>query len=96
MWVATDAVLTKAHTRRVAIMTHDGFARAIRPVQTPFDSDVIFVLSTGKIRLSSQPSIDIARLGMMAADCTARAITRGVYTADSLGKLPSYQDSLKQ
>ena len=96
MWVATDAVLTKAQTRRVAIMTHDGFARAIRPVQTPFDSDVIFVLSTGKIRLSSQPSIDIARLGMMAADFTARAITREVYSADFLRKWPGYQVSFKQ
>ena len=77
-------------------MAHDGFARAIRPVHTPFDGDVVFVLSTGKIKLSSQPSIDITRLGMMAADCTARAITRGVYTAESLGKWPGYQDSFKQ
>jgi len=29
-------------------MAHDGFARAIRPVHTPFDGDVVFVLSTGK------------------------------------------------
>ena len=90
--VATDAALTKAQAQRVAIMAQDGFARAIRPVHTPFDGDVVFVLSTGGIRLSSQPSIDIARLGMMAADCTARAITRGVYAADSLGKWTSYQD----
>ena len=68
------------------------FSVAIRPVHTPFDSDVVFVLSTGKIRLSSQTSIDIARLGMMASDCTARAIARGVYAADSLGKWTSYQD----
>ena len=73
-------------------MAQDGFGRAIRPVHTPFDGDVVFVLSTGKIRLSSQTSIDIARLGMMAADCTARAIARGVYAADSLGKWTSFQD----
>ena len=90
--VATDAALTKAQAQRVAIMAQDGFARAIRPVHTPFDGDVVFVLSTGGIRLSSQPSIDIARLGMMAADCTARAITRGVYAADSLGKWTSYRE----
>ena len=93
--VATDAVLTKAQAQRVAIMAHDGFARAIRPVHTPFDGDVVFVLSTGIIRLSSQPSIDIARLGMMAADCTARAIARGVYAANSLGKWTGYQDKFK-
>ena len=93
--VATDAVLTKAQAQRVAIMAQDGFARAIRPVHTPFDGDVVFVLSTGEIRLSSQPSIDIARLGMMAADCTARAIARGVYAADSLGKWHGYHDKFK-
>ena len=76
-------------------MAQDGFARAIRPVHTPFDGDVVFVLSTGKTRLSSQTSIDIARLGMMAADCTARAIARGVYAADSLGKCPGYRDTFK-
>ena len=94
--VATDAALTKVQAQRVAIMAQDGFARAIRPVHTPFDGDVVFVLSTGGIRLSREPSMDIARLGMMAADCTARAITRGVYTANSLGKWPGYQDSFKQ
>ena len=90
--VATDAALTKVQAQRVAIMAQDGFARAIRPVHTPFDGDVVFVLSIGGIRLSSQPSIDIARLGMMAADCTARAIARGVYAADSLGKWTSYHE----
>ncbi|HCB32005.1 MAG TPA: peptidase T4, partial [Deltaproteobacteria bacterium] len=47
--VATDAALTKAQSQRVAIMAQDGFARAIRPVHTPFDGDTIFVLATGKI-----------------------------------------------
>ena len=93
--VATDTALTKAQAQRVAIMAQDGFARAIRPVHTPFDGDVVFVLSTGEIRLSSQPSIDISRLGMMAADCTARAIARGVYAANSLGKWTGYQDKFK-
>ena len=77
-------------------MAHDGFARAIRPVHTPFDGDVVFVLSTGNIRLSSQPSINRAPLGMTVADCTDRVITRGEYTADSLGKWHGYQDSFKQ
>ena len=29
--VATDAILTKAQARRIAMMAHDGLARAIRP-----------------------------------------------------------------
>ncbi|MBC8259543.1 MAG: P1 family peptidase [SAR324 cluster bacterium] len=92
--VATDAILSKAQAQRIAIMAQDGFARAIRPVHTPFDGDTVFVLATGKIPLSDMPAIDIARLGMMGADCVARAIARGVYNADSLGSWPAYRDSL--
>ena len=93
--VATDATLSKAQAQRVAIMAQDGFARAIRPVHTPFDGDTVFVLATGKIPLSKMPPIDIARLGMMAADCVARAIARGVFAAESLGVWPSYRNSVQ-
>jgi L-aminopeptidase/D-esterase-like protein len=88
--VATDAALSKAEAGRVAIMAHDGFARAIRPVHTPFDGDSVFVLSTGRRRLA-KTAADIARIGMLAADCVARAIARGVYEADTLGTLPGYR-----
>ena len=94
--VATDATLTKAQAQRVAIMAQDGFARAIRPVHTPFDGDTVFVLATGKIPLSKIPPIDIARLGMMAADCVARAIARGVYAAETLGTWTSYRNSVRE
>jgi len=92
--VATDAALTKSQAQRIAIMAQDGFARAIRPVHTPFDGDTVFVLSTGAIPLSNTPPIDIARLGMMASDCVSRAIARGVFAAKSLGNLKSYSDYL--
>lgn len=89
--VATDLALTKAQAGRVAIMAHDGFARALRPVHTPLDGDSVFVLSTGR-RPLADPVGDLARLGMLAADCVARAIARGVYNAESLGELPGYRD----
>lgn len=88
--VATDAVLTKPQARRVAIMAQDGLARAIRPVHSPFDGDSVFVLSTGK-RPLSDPAAGLAKLGMLAADCVARAIARGVYEAESLGGFESYR-----
>jgi len=89
--VATDAVLTKAQARRVAIMAQDGLARAIRPIHSPFDGDSVFVLSTGK-RALSDPVVGLSKLGMPAADCVARAIARGVYQAESLGNIQSYRD----
>jgi D-aminopeptidase len=39
--VATDATLTKAQTRRLAIMAQDGMARALRPIHTPLDGDIV-------------------------------------------------------
>ncbi len=89
--VATDAALTKAEARRVAIMAHDGLARAIRPVHTPYDGDTVFVLSTGKGQTTGIATADLARIGALAADCTARAIARGVFEAGDLGDIPSYR-----
>ncbi|HEX6979035.1 MAG TPA: P1 family peptidase [Alphaproteobacteria bacterium] len=87
--VATNAALGKAEAHRVALMAQDGFARAIRPVHTPFDGDTVFVLATGA-RPVNGPA-DLARLGSLAADCLARAIARGVYAARDLGTLRSYR-----
>ncbi|MEI9985736.1 MAG: P1 family peptidase [Aliidongia sp.] len=94
--VATNAALTKTEAQRVAIMAQDGFARAIRPVHTPFDGDVVFALATGNwTMLPDEPTgraEAVLRIGALAADCVARAIARGVYEATALGDLPSYRD----
>jgi L-aminopeptidase/D-esterase-like protein len=79
--VATDAALTPAQAQRVAIMAQAGMARAIRPVYAPFDGDVVFALSTGRLPLPEPEAYAVARLGSLAADCLARAIARGVYAA---------------
>ena len=50
--VATDAPLTKAQARRMAVMAQDGLAVAIRPIHTPFDGDTIFALATGRRSLA--------------------------------------------
>jgi L-aminopeptidase/D-esterase-like protein len=79
--VATDAALTPAQARRVAVMAQDGLARAIRPVHAPFDGDVVFALSTARRLLSAPEPLFITRLGALAADCLARAIARAVFEA---------------
>lgn len=79
--IATDAALTPDQARRVAIMAQDGMARAIRPVHTPFDGDVVFVASTGRVPLSDLAPLSLAGLGSLAADCLARAVARGVHHA---------------
>ena len=92
--VATNLILTKAEALRIAIMAHDGLARAVRPVHTPFDGDTLFVLSTARVPLPEPKPLALARLGHIAADCVTRALTRGVYAADSLGDRPGYRSLL--
>jgi L-aminopeptidase/D-esterase-like protein len=91
--VATDAALTKAEARRVAIMAHDGLARAVRPSHTPFDGDTVFVVATGRRPLPEPRARELARLGSLAADCLARAVARAVYAAESLGAARSWRDT---
>jgi L-aminopeptidase/D-esterase-like protein len=92
--VATDAPLTSNQTKRLAIMAQDGLARALRPVHAPQDGDTVFALSTtGTSDAAAVVSIEIlARLGALAADCTARAIARGVFEAESTTGTVSYRD----
>ncbi len=92
--VATDAALTKAQCRRLAVMAHDGLARAIWPVHTPLDGDTVFVAATGK-RPLADPIADMTWLGVAAVDALARACARGVFEATALpvaGALPAWRD----
>lgn len=79
--VATDAALTPAQAKRLAIMAQDGLARAIRPVHAPTDGDAVFALSTGRRPLPDPAPLSLAVLGERAAFCLARAVARGVRAA---------------
>jgi len=78
--VATDAKLTKAQCKRVAIAAHDGIGRACVPAHTPMDGDLIFSTTTGAKDLAN-PDIELAMIGHAAALCVTRAIARAVYEA---------------
>lgn len=91
--VATDAILTKAQAQRLAVMAQSGLSRALYPVNTPLDGDVVFAASTGRRRLTD-PILGIVSLGAIAANVVARAIARGVFAATALpfsGAVPSWR-----
>jgi L-aminopeptidase/D-esterase-like protein len=90
--IAADAALTKSEARRLAIMAHDGIARALRPAHTPFDGDTVFAISTSAKPLDERREIRLAALGAIAADALARAIGRALWEASSLGQWKSYRD----
>lgn len=92
--VVTDAILTKPQAKRLAMIAHTGFARAIYPVHAPLDGDVVFAAATGAKPID--PLIGLTELGALAANVVARAIARGVYEADALpfaGALPAWKQT---
>lgn len=92
--VATDAVLTPAGAKRLAIMASAGLPRALRLAFAPLDGDTVFASATGERPLRDGVR-DLTGIGATAADCLARAIARGVHAATALpfpGALPAWRD----
>ena len=71
--VVTDAGLTKSDAERVAVMAHDGIARAVYPSHTPYDGDMIFVASVGSKKM------EVSRVGAWSAHMVERAIVSAVF-----------------
>lgn len=80
--VMTNASLTKLAATKLAEMAQDGMARAVRPVHTMLDGDVVFALSLGR------KQADLNTLGAAAAEAAAAAVLRAVTTAKGLGGVP--------
>ena len=93
--VATDASLDRAMLKRLAIMAQSGLARAVYPVHTPLDGDIVFAVSTDE-KPAPDPVRGLAELGAHGANATARAIARAVYEASGFSGepngLPAYKD----
>ena len=81
--VVTDAALTTTQVKRVAIMAQDGYALALRPAHAPMDNDVVFAAATARASVTADLR-DLTEIGMLAAECVARAVARGVYEASPL------------
>lgn len=82
--LATDAALTKAQCAKLAGASHDGLARAIRPVHTAYDGDTVFTLATGSRPLTHP--IDAFALEAAGADVLARAIAHALLSATSVDR----------
>jgi L-aminopeptidase/D-esterase-like protein len=101
--VATDAALSPAACRRVAVAAQDGLAMSIVPAHTPVDGDAVFALATGAVEIppradgpaSLSPETDLTlAVGAAAADCLARAVLIGVTAASTVAGIPTYRDVL--
>ncbi len=75
--VITNAKFDKSQLCKIAGMTHNGYARAIRPVHTTADGDSIYALSVGDV------SADQDLVGTLAADVMSEAIKRAIENAET-------------
>jgi L-aminopeptidase/D-esterase-like protein len=94
--IATDAILTKSQTKRLAIMANDGLARALLPAHAPSDGDSVFAVATGAVPMDDERIL--TELGHAATLVMARAIARGVFEAATLpypGALASWHDRFR-
>jgi len=78
--VATDAPLSRVDLLRLARMADTALPRRIRPVNTPFDGDVTFAVSTAE-ETEEVEHESLLALGMGASDVLAQAIEAAVRAA---------------
>lgn len=83
--VATNVGLTKAGATKLAQIAQTGLARAIRPVHTMIDGDVVFALALGEQRG------DATVIGALAADVLSEAVVRAVQAATTLDGMPAVE-----
>lgn len=67
--ILTDAKIDKVQANKLASISHNGLARAIRPVHTDYDGDTMFCLASGH-----RPVLNFAMLQSAAVEATEQAI----------------------
>jgi L-aminopeptidase/D-esterase-like protein len=87
--VATNAGFSKSEATKIAQMAQNGVVRTIRPANTMHDGDTMFALSTGK----RKANVNI--VGSFAAQVVQQAILNALFSAFSLGGIPSISDQIE-
>ena len=83
--VLTNAQLTKAQAEKVSSVTHDAYARAIKPVHTANDGDTVFTFASGEV----PAPYDL--VAIMATEAMQGAIERAATQATDAYGYPSAQ-----
>lgn len=86
--VATNVILTKEQSFKMAAADQEGIALAVRPAHTMGDGDTMFAIPTGEL----QGGAHIDRLLAAVVVVTSRAITSGVRKAVGVQGLPAVSD----
>ncbi len=84
--ILTNAAFDKIQLTKIASMTHNGYARCIRPVHLSMDGDSIYALSSGKV------AADMDMIGTLAAKVMSAAIVNAIKSAEKAYGCISYSD----
>ncbi|MGZ8446737.1 MAG: P1 family peptidase [Candidatus Deferrimicrobiaceae bacterium] len=86
--VATPESLSREELIAVARMAHGALFRAIRPVHTPMDGDIVVALSTGAAERKGNPM----QIAVLAGRALEKAITDAVRSARGANGMPAAGD----
>lgn len=96
--IVTNIEMSREELMKVSELAHDGMARAIYPVHTNYDGDVIFSVSphsNNRVK-SDMKRIDLINfVGTCSSNLLIEAINNSIKNASSIENFPSYNDLLK-
>lgn len=84
--IVTNGDITKAEANKIASMSHNAFARTMRPAHTMLDGDTIFTMATGKVKC------DINSLGLLATKVMEEAVVRAIKETQGAYGFKSFKD----
>ena len=87
--VITNAKFTKSQMGKIASMSHNGFARTIKPVHTNLDGDSIYAMSVGDVKAN------LDAVGSIAAIVMGKAINSAIINTKSAYGFKAYRDIVK-
>ncbi len=97
--VATNTDLKRPTLSKIASRCHDAFARAIFPIHTLADGDIVFAISTKENnrkhnRKRTKASID--QISLIAEQVVIEAIKASIVNATGIAGFPSYHEIMSE
>ncbi len=84
--VITNGRLTKDQASKLASISHNGIARAVRPAHTIYDGDTIFTMASGKV------SANLDSVAILSVRAVEQAILSAVKNAETAYGYKSFKD----
>ena len=93
--IITNISMTKEELMKVSELAHDGMARAIFPVHTNYDGDIIFSVSphsNNRVESKMKRTDLINFVGVSASNLLIEAINNSIKNASEIKDFPSYHN----